>query len=57
MDIKLQLKQIQHWAGISQVDLAKQLEVSFVTVNSWMNGKSKPRETAIDKIQKLHTKY
>jgi len=57
MDIKLQLKQIQHWAGISQVDLAKQLEVSFVTINSWMNGKSMPRAGAVDKIQKLHTKY
>ncbi len=57
MDIKLQLKQIQHWAGISQADLAKQLEVSFVTINSWMNGKSKPRAGAVDKIEKLHTKY
>ncbi len=57
MDIKLQLKQIQHWAGISQTDLAKQLGVSFATVNSWINGKSKPRERLAEQIRQINMKY
>lgn len=57
MDIKLQLQQIQHWASISQTELAQQLGVSFATVNSWIHGKSVPRDKAQEQIKKLHTKY
>ncbi|MEW6101236.1 MAG: helix-turn-helix transcriptional regulator [Candidatus Omnitrophota bacterium] len=36
---------------ISQQDIASRLGVSFVTVNRWLNGKTKP-----NKIQQYHIK-
>ena len=36
---------------ITQVELAELLEVSFVTVNRWLNGKQMP-----NKIQQYHIK-
>jgi len=38
---------------ISQQALAKQLGVSFVTVNRWFNGKTKPNKIQSYHIQKL----
>ncbi len=52
---KLQL--IQQLSGLAQEKLAEELGVSFVTINSWINGKSVPRPKAQEKIDKLFTKY
>ncbi len=38
----------------SQDELARQLEVSHATLNSWANGKSEPRVKALAKIIALH---
>ena len=40
-----------HW---TQEQLAAKIGVSFATVNSWLNGRSKPRETMKKRIQKLY---
>lgn len=40
------LQQILAAAGWSQEELAQQLGVSFVTLNSWINGKSTPKREA-----------
>jgi len=34
-----------------QEDLARNLGVSFATVNRWENGKTKPSRLAVEKIQ------
>lgn len=43
MNYKKVLRQILAAAGWSQEELAQQLGVSFVTLNSWINGKSIPK--------------
>ena len=40
------VKEIRRQLGISQEDLARELGVSFATVNRWENGKSKPSKLA-----------
>ncbi len=49
-----QLKTILEAASWSQEELAKNLGVSFPTVNSWINSRSKPRKNSILKIDKLY---
>lgn len=44
------LQKIIAATGWSQESLAGKLETSFVTLNSWVNNKSTPRETAKEKI-------
>lgn len=44
---KLETYRLEH--KITQQSLASQLGVSFVTVNRWLNGKTKP-----NKIQQYH---
>ena len=44
------LKQILRATGWSQETLAGKLEVSFVSLNAWVNEKSEPREGAKEKI-------
>lgn len=48
------LKQILKYAGKTQEELARDLDVSFPTVNSWINGKSQPRAKAVEKINSLY---
>ncbi|MFA6305441.1 MAG: Fic family protein [Candidatus Gracilibacteria bacterium] len=58
MTIFEKLKLIQRLSGFTQEGLAQKLGVSFVTLNSWINGKSKPRKKAeilIDEIYKEYT--
>lgn len=43
MTISEKLKIIQKASGFNQVEMAQRFEVSFATLNSWYNGKSKPR--------------
>jgi Fic family protein/DNA-binding XRE family transcriptional regulator len=49
-----QLKSIVQASGWSQEELARRLDVSFVTLNTWINGKSEPRKKAQDSIQALY---
>lgn len=49
-----QLKSIQDASGWSQEQLAAQLRVSFVTLNSWINNRSLPRAKALLAIEKLY---
>ncbi|MFA6388785.1 MAG: Fic family protein [Patescibacteria group bacterium] len=43
--------------GKTQTELALMLQVSFVTFNSWVNGKSAPRKGALEKIDLLYQEY
>ena len=45
---------IQKAAGLSQEQLAAQLNVSFATLNSWINERSQPRPKALVAIEKLY---
>jgi len=40
------VKEVRRQLGISQEDLARELGVSFATVNRWENGKTKPSKMA-----------
>ena len=40
------LKEIRAQLGLSQEDLARELGVSFTTVNRWENGQTKPSKLA-----------
>ncbi len=54
MNSQAQLKAILQASGLSQEELARRLNVSFVTLNTWANGKSEPRKKAQDSIQALY---
>jgi Fic family protein/DNA-binding XRE family transcriptional regulator len=54
MNHQNRLKQVLKASGWTQQMLADRLGVSFVTVNSWLNGKSIPRDKAIQKIDLLY---
>ncbi len=54
MNYSKQLKAILDASGWTQEELAKQLGVSFVTLNSWVNAKSKPRKRALESIRILY---
>jgi len=58
MGYQEKLKEIKAASGLSQQTLAGKLGVSFVTLNSWINGKSKPTKSgAQTKIDLLHIDY
>lgn len=57
MTIQQQLLKIQKVSGKSQEELARELSVSFPTLNSWINGKSQPRKKALEKINSLYLEY
>lgn len=57
MTIKEKLQIIKNLSGFTQEKLAKELGVSFVAFNSWINGKSKPRRNAEKNINNLYFKY
>ena len=46
MDFSTKVKQARHDMGMSQEELAHALNVSYVTINRWENGKSKPNRLA-----------
>jgi len=54
MDYSAQLKSILKASGWSQEDLARRLGVSFVTLNAWVNVRSKPRKKAAESIRLLY---
>jgi putative transcriptional regulator len=41
-----QMKEIRRQLALSQEDLARELGVSYATVNRWENGQSKPSKLA-----------
>ena len=57
MTIKDKLVIIKNFSGLAQEELAKKLGVSFVTLNSWINEKSKPRRKAEGNINELYFEY
>ena len=57
MTVVEKLQIIRNLSGFTQEKMAKELEVSFATLNSWINGKSKPRRKAEDNINNLYSKY
>ena len=54
MNIKDKLGLIKKLSGKTQEKLALELGVSFPTLNSWINGKSIPREHATRRIDALY---
>lgn len=48
-----ELKKLRQQQGWSQEDLARNLGVSFATVNRWENGKTKPSRLAQEKIKQV----
>lgn len=47
------IKDIRSRLGLSQMELAEQLEVTFATVNRWENDRSKPAPAAMQKLTEL----
>ena len=52
-NIAEELKKLRQKQGWSQEDLARNLGVSFATVNRWENGKTKPSRLAQEKIKQV----
>ncbi len=57
MTVVEKLKLIQSLSGLTQVKLAEKLGLSFVALNSLINGRSKPRRQTEDNIDNLYFKY
>ena len=57
MDYKEKLQHIQNITELTQQELADRLSVTFVTLNSWINGRSTPRKKAQEKINDLYESY
>ena len=55
MTTQEKLKIIQNLSELPQEKLAEKLGVSFATLNSWINGKSKPRRKAGDRINNFYS--
>lgn len=54
MNIKEKLKTIQILSNLTQTQLADKLNVSFPTLNSWINEKSTPHAKKIQRIDELY---
>jgi len=48
---KLEEYRLEH--KITQMELAKKLDVAFITVNRWLNGHTKPNKIQTHHIKKL----
>lgn len=58
MDYKTKLQAIIDSNGLSQQALADKIGTSFVTMNNWLNGKSKPTRKALqENIDTLYAQY
>ena len=57
MNFQEKLKSIQKYADVTQTQLAAMLDVSFPTLNSWINNRSEPRKKALEKIDSLYIEY
>lgn len=54
MIITQKLQKIKKYSGKTQEELARDFNVSFPTLNSWINGKSQPRSKALERIDSLY---
>lgn len=57
MNIKEKLLLLKRLSGKTQEKLAVELGVSFPTLNSWINGRSVPREAAAKRIDALYLQW
>jgi Fic family protein/DNA-binding XRE family transcriptional regulator len=57
MSIIQALKKIRATSGMTQEALARELGVSFVTLNSWERGRSTPRKKMQERIHASHAHY
>lgn len=57
MNVQQKLTRLLKVTGQTQTQLAQMLQVSFVTLNSWVNGKSIPRQSAQARIDLLYQEY
>lgn len=57
MDNKEKIKKIRTKLGYSQEQLAREIGVSFATINRWENGKSEPRQIALNALEHLCDLY
>ena len=51
MDFREKVKKVRIEIGYSQEQLARELGVSFATINRWENGKSEPRQLALNTFE------
>ena len=51
------IKSVRHQSLLSQTDFAKELGVSFSTVNRWEMGKSRPSYAALKKLKNFSEKH
>ena len=51
MGFKEKIKKVRMKIGYSQEQLARELGVSFATINRWENGKSEPRQIALNTFE------
>ena len=54
--LSVMVKEIRRQLAMSQEDLARQLGVSYATVNRWENGQSKPSKLAKAQLDAFCTK-
>ena len=47
------VKEVRRQLALSQEDLARELGVSYATVNRWENGRARPSPLAMQKIEEL----
>ena len=52
-NIAAELKELRQSRGWSQENLARELGVSFATVNRWENGKAVPSKLAAIQLEKI----
>lgn len=57
MNISEKLQLVQKFSQLTQENIARELGVSFATLNSWINGRSIPRENSQKLIDELYLKY
>jgi DNA-binding transcriptional regulator YiaG len=57
MNLPIAVKQLREKIGMSQEELARELNVSFVTINRWENGKTKPNKMAMEVFVRFCKKH
>lgn len=57
MGLPTEIKKLRKTALLSQESFAKELGVSFSTVNRWEMGKSRPNYEALKKLKAFSEKY
>lgn len=53
MDFGEKVKKVRIEIGYSQEQLARELGVSFATINRWENGKSEPRQISLNTFERF----